>query len=856
MYVPIDNDICSLELEDMADENRNEVAIEIKEKLEKAQPILTSDCCIYRVPNAIRELKPEAYTPKVVSIGPFHHRSPRLQNMECQKQIDCKKFIERAETSMENLVKCVQELEPKVRRSYADNIDEFSVKELVELILVDSGFLFVFFLKHYFPDEWRDNNPSFIPFTQRLTSSIYLDILLLENQLPFFALEKLYNVAFPSRHHPSLAKLVFRFYGCHTLIPEEASLSMKHFTDLLRMSQIPPRHIQPARVNILVNHLYSITALHSAGVKFTVNKESMYYTQLKFTGRNLQIPLMDLSGYTEPILRNVIALEQCHYPFETLVTEHAILMDYLINTSKDVDILIENGIIKNMLGDNTAVSNLFNGLCRKCVASSFNSDYVGISKELNAYYDNAWNKKKAALRRDYCNTPWQTVATIAGIVLLILTVTQTYVPIDNDIRNLELEDMADENRNEVAIEIKEKLEKAQPILTGDCCIYRVPNEIRELKPEAYTPKVVSIGPFHHRSPRLQNMECQKQIDCKKFIERAETSMENLVKCVQELEPKVRRSYADNIDEFSVKELVELILVDSGFLFVLFLKNYFPDEWRDNNPISTPFTHRLMSCIYLDIHLLENQLPFFALEKLYNVAFPSRHHPSLAKLVFRYFGCHTLIPEEASLSMKHFTDLFRMIQIPPRFQPARVNTLINHLYSITALHSAGVKFTVNKETMYYIQLKFSGRNLQIPLMQLSGSSEPILRNVIALEQCHYPFETLVTEHAILMDYLINTSKDVDILIENGIIKNMLGDNTAVSNLFNGLCRKCVVSSFNSDYVAISKGLNAYYENAWNRKKAALRRDYCNTPWQTVATIAGIVLLILTVTQTVCSVIQLI
>jgi hypothetical protein len=41
---------------------------------------------------------------------------------------------------------------------------------------------------------------------------------------------------------------------------------------------------------------------------------------------------------------------------------------------------------------------------------------------------------------------------------------------------------------EVHIDLDEKVQEP--------CIYRVPNRMRVVKPEAYTPKVVVIGPLH------------------------------------------------------------------------------------------------------------------------------------------------------------------------------------------------------------------------------------------------------------------------------------------------------------------------------------------------------------------------
>ncbi|KAF1888309.1 hypothetical protein Lal_00036253 [Lupinus albus] len=46
--------------------------------------------------------------------------------------------------------------------------------------------------------------------------------------------------------------------------------------------------------------------------------------------------------------------------------------------------------------------------------------------------------------------------------------------------------------------------------------------------DTYTPKVVSIGPFHHHNPRLQNMERVKLIYFNKFLELGEINLESLV----------------------------------------------------------------------------------------------------------------------------------------------------------------------------------------------------------------------------------------------------------------------------------------------------------------------------------------
>jgi len=110
--------------------------------------------------------------------------------------------------------------------------------------------------------------------------------------------------------------------------------------------------------------------------------------------------------------------------------------------------------------------------------------------------------------------------------------------------------------------------------------------------------------------------------------------------------------------------------------------------------------------------------------------------------------------------------------------------------------------------------------------------------------------------------------VDILVGKNILQNWLEDSESVANLFNCLGKNIINSNISSHFSILCKDLNAYCKNPWNKWKATLtrdycnklkvtlRRDYCNNPWQTAASIAGILLLELTIIQTVCSVLQVV
>ncbi|XP_028805735.1 uncharacterized protein LOC114760626 [Neltuma alba] len=89
---------------------------------------------------------------------------------------------------------------------------------------------------------------------------------------------------------------------------------------------------------------------------------------------------------------------------------------------------------------------------------------------------------------------------------------------------------------------------------------------------------------------------------------------------------------------------------------------------------------------------------------------------------------------------------------------------NHIlsYSANALKEADVTLK-DCESKCLLDVKFSGHILEIPRIVVDDDAEFLFRNMIALEQRHYPEDAYITEYALLLDWLINTEKDVDLLL---------------------------------------------------------------------------------------------
>ncbi|XP_041020260.1 putative UPF0481 protein At3g02645 [Juglans microcarpa x Juglans regia] len=401
-----------------------------------------------------------------------------------------------------------------------------------------------------------------------------------------------------------------------------------------------------------------------------------------------------------------------------------------------------------------------------------------------------------------------------------------------------------------------------------CCIYRIPASLLKLNEEAYTPEVISIGPFHHGTKRLETMEKLKLKYFQRFLQRTDFNVEILVNAIKLHEESVRSCYAETI-KFSSDDFVKLILVDGIFIIEFFYGLIWfkgsNSVIRQNNILLNPISWH---AITLDLQLLENQLPFFALEILFSLACASDDvHPSFASLAVKVFEIEDIRNQEFPGNLgdqqpiRHFVDLSKAFFLPSSRKllvlPHESNDLpsADHLYSASQLYEAGVKFKVSSSKCL-LDLKFTNGTLEIPCINLDNETETTYRNILAFEQCHHPHDSHFTDYTVLLTFLINTPKDADLLIRKGIIINWLANSNSAASFINNLGTNIVYYSQKSAYRGLFRDLNAFYRNTKHTWKATLKRDYFGTPWKIASTVAAVTLLLLTLVQTICSIIQVV
>ncbi|KAL9233883.1 hypothetical protein vseg_008819 [Gypsophila vaccaria] len=393
-----------------------------------------------------------------------------------------------------------------------------------------------------------------------------------------------------------------------------------------------------------------------------------------------------------------------------------------------------------------------------------------------------------------------------------------------------------------------------PEISSNCCIYSVPENLRSVNEDAYRPLLVSIGPVYSNDIRLSGMRNQKLRYLKSFLERNPAhSIQQYVNVVQGWEGLASQCYVETIKLPSSATFAEMLLVDAVFIIELFLRNCFTEYIDENDRIFNK--PRMLIEVIRDIRLEENQVPFFILKGLYEMAFgssPQSKNLSFLDVTYRFLmGRNDAVPQRlVTTDIKNLVDFLRICHLPSalRVQFPNSNSPFEFTLSVTELSEAGVKFVASKSENL-LDIRFVKGALEIPRFKVTDDTETLFRNIMAFEQCHYYYDSYIIDYFALLDSLINTPKDVEILSRKGIIENWLGNNEEVANLFSKIFKQTRLKDPNFYYSGICRDLNAYASSSWHRWRAILKHDYFSHPWAAISVVYAIVILILTVLQVV-------
>ncbi|KAE9448008.1 hypothetical protein C3L33_20095, partial [Rhododendron williamsianum] len=199
-----------------------------------------------------------------------------------------------------------------------------------------------------------------------------------------------------------------------------------HILHLIHSSYIPGKEDEETELGIELNSTkhceltLSASDLHYAGVKFVPTTDLL---KVEFINKGIgcwrcrtlafRIPTIYIRKTTESFLRNVIALEQCSPRVPRYFTSYAKLMDMFINSEEDVRVLKKDGVIHNYLSTDEDVRDLFNKLCKEVVLEDF---HFYKDCRVASRFNMRWQTRAVRyVTRLFIANPWPALAFFIGI---------------------------------------------------------------------------------------------------------------------------------------------------------------------------------------------------------------------------------------------------------------------------------------------------------------------------------------------------------------------------------------------------------------------------------------------------------
>ncbi|AQK50659.1 Putative UPF0481 protein [Zea mays] len=172
-------------------------------------------------------------------------------------------------------------------------------------------------------------------------------------------------------------------------------------------------------------------------------------------------------------------------------------------------------------------------------------------------------------------------------------------------------------------------------------------------------------------------------------------------------------------------------------------------------------------------------------------------------------------------------------------------------SVSTLARWGVRFAPAPEGIAGICFDAATATLRLPVVTLDGNTEVVLRNLVAYEAVAVRGPLVLARYTELMNGIVDTPKDVKILRQSGVVVNHLKSDKEAADLWNGMCRAtrlCKVPRLD----AAIRAVNAHRSRRAASRARKLLKKYVFRSWRILTLLAALVLLLMTATQTFCSV----
>ncbi|KAH1084267.1 hypothetical protein J1N35_024028 [Gossypium stocksii] len=402
-------------------------------------------------------------------------------------------------------------------------------------------------------------------------------------------------------------------------------------------------------------------------------------------------------------------------------------------------------------------------------------------------------------------------------------------------------------------------------------IQRVPSSLgrHEDFRKYFKPKVISIGPLHHDDPTLNKSEKLKLqlaalfvkkigVDADTLYNNMKAEMDDLKKCY---DPKELENYSNDNEK-----LAWMFFVDGCAILQAIYMRYgtYDDFYAIYGQVF--IKNDLLTFVYSDLLLLENQIPFRVLELLTS----SSDGEEFMNAIIRFIDDTVITPAEDSDwwpqqegERIHLLHLLRVrllldkenqllcrfpFYIEHRFSnEARTKRCHSHtIGNIKELKKTGIWFKASEAScltdISCNRIFFFGK-LCLPPISVDDSTI----NLIAYEMCpDFDNGFTVTSYMCFLDLLIDEADDVKDLRAAAILYNGWGSDEEVAKLFNKMNTDLVPSPM--IYSEVKRKIHNHCKTTWINHAAQGYHTYFSSPWAFLAFVGAITALLLGALQT--------
>ncbi|KAM0951791.1 hypothetical protein DsansV1_C03g0029501 [Dioscorea sansibarensis] len=389
---------------------------------------------IFKVPDNIRRSETKTYDPFVASIGPYHyHASQRGTTLAMQNhKWRCVRWLlsrhqsrQQATVLLDKCLLAMKALDVKVRSCYSEDVYYLDPHKLASIMLLDGCFIIHLLLKQVMKrpekvfkhEEVEEEKEKKVADEQNVEldvegeeeiegpllgmqwvwNLVLYDLLKLENQIPFFVIETLFNIlrtpADESTDLPKLALQLFSRFGLNSTTTN--TKSAHHLLHLFHRSLTPlddHNQLDLAQTQIANEWIPTANKLRLAGIKFAKKNTASTFLDISYNNGTIEIPQLFLYDYnnTHTLFRNLIAFEQCYPGAKSYISSYTTFMNCILDGPRDVHLLELKGILIHQLRPQDGVVKLFNQLSDQIQCSSDDNYLRDLFIEVKKHTESRW----------------------------------------------------------------------------------------------------------------------------------------------------------------------------------------------------------------------------------------------------------------------------------------------------------------------------------------------------------------------------------------------------------------------------------------------------------------------------------